>query len=503
MPKIISDSAIIHTLMSYKIIYFIFIVSKMDVSTPNLLHSYFKFIFNVFYSITIHIWNNKKMYLLVFAGITVSYILTNAGLEMSKEEDIADTEKNLLHEQEIEDGEPSKQRKTNPKLKGLKNPGGIFSAMASKNFNTMIKPHVEALNGLQNVTGELTKQMQQSRKMVYYLRNSAKKAYLDAQNKILNIYTRLVWLFKKIIKIFSDMFRFMEQIFMALLDTLFILGSTWNGIIGATVRFFCFDEFTKLDNGVFIKDIKIGDKIGDNCFVKSVMKFSSEYNEMFEYNGIIVSGSHEVFENGKWIRISQSKIANIIIYNKPFIYCLETTTGEIPIKGIRFKDFYETVDKQLLNNYYTLFRDYLNTQNINIKNIQTHKASYYNTGFTSDTIIKCWGKNTNVDEIKIGDTIFGSRVIGLVKTTSDNIDLYKYKNIQCSGNNVIYNNGSYKLIKQIGIKTKNNTDYLYHIMTDDNRLILGNNEFRDFNVILDKKIIDLTDHYMSIHSNLK
>jgi hypothetical protein len=475
----------------------------MDVPVPNLIHSYLKFIFNIFYSITIHVWDNKKMYLLVLAGITVSYVLINAGLEMSDTEDTVDTEKEILHEQEIEDGEPLKQYKINPKLKGLKNPGGIFSAMASHNFNTLIGPHVKALDGLHNITGELTKQMQQSRKMVYYLRNSDKKAYLDAQNKILNIYTRLVWLFKKIIKIFSDMFRFMEHIFLALLDTLFILGSTWNGVIGATVRFFCFDEFTKLDNGVFIKDIKIGDKIGNNCFVKSVMKFASEYNEMFEYNGIIISGSHEVFENGKWVRVSQSKISNMIIYNKPFIYCLETTTGEIPIKGIRFKDFYETIDKQLLNNYYTLFKDYLNTGNINIKNIQTQKTSYYNTGFTNDTKIKCWGKETTVDKVKIGDTIFGSRVIGLAKTSSNNIDLYEYKNIKCSGNNVIYNNGSYKLIKNIGKKIKNETNYLYHIMTDDNRLILDKNEFRDFNIILDDKIIDMTDHYMSTHSNLK
>mgnify|MGYP001244085332 CR=1 FL=1 len=476
---------------------------ESNIVMPSLFNSYFKFIFNIFYSLTLHVWKNKKMYLLVLVGITISYILINAGLEVSEEEDAVNEEKTILHEDEINDGDPSEQTKINSQLKGLYNPGGMFSAMATHNFNTMIEPHIKALDGLQNITGNLTQQMQQSRKMFYYIRNSAKKSYLDAQNKILNIYSRLIWLFKKIIKIFSDMFRFMEHIFLALLDTLFILGSTWNGVIGGTVRFFCFDEFTKLDNGSFIKDIKIGDKIGDNCFVKSVMKFESKYNEMFEYKNIIVSGSHEVLEQGKWVRVSQSKIANILSYHKPFIYCLETSTGEIPIRGIRFKDFYESTDKQLLNKYYTLFRDYLNTRHINIKKIQTYKGDYYNTGFTSDTTIKCWGKDVKINKINIGDTIYGSKVIGIVKTSSKNVDLYKYDGIKCSGNNVIYNKGLYRLIKHIGKPIVHKPCYLYHIMTDDNRLVLGNNNFRDFNVILDDTIIDITDHYMTTSSNLE
>ena len=51
----------------------------------------------------------------------------------------------------------------------------------------------------------------------------------------------------------------------------------------------------------------------------------------------------------------------------------------------------------------------------------------------------------------------------------------------------------------MGSKSKNP---IYHIMTDDNRLMINSVEYRDFNIILDDKIVDLTDYYLTSYNNL-
>ncbi len=57
----------------------------------------------------------------------------------------------------------------------------------------------------------------------------------------------------------------------------------------------------------------------------------------------------------------------------------------------------------------------------------------------------------------------------------------------------------FSLFTKMGSKSKNP---IYHIMTDDNRLMINSVEYRDFNIILDDKIVDLTDHYLTSYNNL-
>ena len=65
---------------------------------------------------------------------------------------------------------------------------------------------------------------------------------------------------------------------------------------------------------------------------------------------------------------------------------------------------------------------------------------YYNSGFVKGTKIKCWRGLKPIEKIKVGDTIHGSKVIGVIKTNDPFIKLYSYKNTICSGYTVVYNN---------------------------------------------------------------
>ena len=475
-------------------------------NSPELIHGYFLLIFNfLFYSIPLHVWDNKYKYLLLITAIIITSLLLNLGVAVESE--IKEEKKTELeYATEVNNGEIPKYKTPNGRLKSLRNPSETISTIISKNFDTLIKPVNDAIEKEQEISGELMDSVQSVRKMVSYMRTSARDGMHDAFNRLRNTSARFVNLMKKLFGIFDGVFQTLEYNVLALKAIGENAASTMN-IFKPTLKLinmishpFCFDEYTVLENGKYIKDIKLGDVLNKNCIVKSFFKFDRYNNKMYNYHGVIVSGSHTVLENNKWKRIKNTNDAVLIKYNKPYIYCLETTNGEININNIRFQDFYESPNRKLQNNYYNIFKNYLNNKKIN-SNIATNK--YYNGGFVKGTIIECWSGYKFIENIKVGDSIFGSRVVCLIKTIDPFIKLYKFKNFICSGFNVVYHNGKYQFVKDVGKFYSNSKKEIYHLMTDDNRIKINNTEFRDLNIILDNEIIDISDHYLETNSNLE
>ena len=89
----------------------------------------------------------------------------------------------------------------------------------------------------------------------------------------------------------------------------------------------CFDKHTMLsmaDGSIkSIQRITVGDRLLHDGIVTSIMKLSSTDVDMYKYKDIIVSGSHYVYENNKFIMIRKSKNAiRIPHYNDKFIWCI-------------------------------------------------------------------------------------------------------------------------------------------------------------------------------------
>jgi hypothetical protein len=103
---------------------------------------------------------------------------------------------------------------------------------------------------------------------------------------------------------------------------------------------FCFDPNTPIQmaNGSNkkIKDIKLGDdtKGGE---VTGVFQFKAT-DEIHDYKGVIVAGSHYVKENNKFIMVQDSPIS-VKIDKIPVVYSLDTTGRRIFIKDIEFADY--------------------------------------------------------------------------------------------------------------------------------------------------------------------
>ena len=129
-------------------------------------------------------------------------------------------------------------------------------------------------------------------------------------------------------------------------------GGNTGGYGGATGGGWCFDPDTliQMENGSEkkIKEIQIGDKtLGGE--VTGVVQFKP-YDEIHNYKGVIVAGSHFVKEDGKFIPVADSPHSYKIDII-PVVYSLDTTDRRIWINDIEFADFNgDGIAKQFLYN---------------------------------------------------------------------------------------------------------------------------------------------------------
>ena len=115
---------------------------------------------------------------------------------------------------------------------------------------------------------------------------------------------------------------------------------------------YCFDPKTliQMANGSTkkIKDIQLGDttKGGE---VTGVFQFKAT-DEIHDYKGVTVAGSHYVKEDGRFIMVKDSPLS-IKINKIPVVYSLDTTDRRIFINDIEFADYNgDGVAKNFLDN---------------------------------------------------------------------------------------------------------------------------------------------------------
>ena len=109
---------------------------------------------------------------------------------------------------------------------------------------------------------------------------------------------------------------------------------------GKTGGGFCFDPNTLVQmfdgSEKRIKDIKLGDKTKGGE-VTGVFQFKAA-DEIHDYKGVTVAGSHYVKEGGKFIMVQDSPIS-VKIDKIPVVHSLDTTGRRIFIKDIEFADY--------------------------------------------------------------------------------------------------------------------------------------------------------------------
>ena len=142
----------------------------------------------------------------------------------------------------------------------------------------------------------------------------------------------------------------------------------------------CFDKDTPIVTTYGIKkiaEINVGDMTGSGL-ITGVLKLNAVNVDMYNLNGIIVSGTHMVKHN-KWIKVSEHPLSIKIVYSDPYIYCLNTSSKKILINDMIFGDWDELYNKKMRHI-------------LNIKTTKIHK--YFDGGFiqTTQILLKNPGK---------------------------------------------------------------------------------------------------------------
>lgn len=245
----------------------------------------------------------------------------------------------------------------------------------------------------------------------------------------------------------------------------------------------CFDEDTKigLEDGTYkkIKDIDIGDNLlsykqsnnNKKNTVTSKFKVDASLSKMYSLEGIIVSDSHLVKYNEKWIRVSSHPLAKkVAFYDKPFLYCLNTTEKVILVGNTLFSDWDEEI-------------------------VYPSEKIVIGGGFHEKNTIFLQDKNKKyISEINIGDILEkGEKVIGIVEMDGTllkehySIDLGIYGKIQGAGN-LYYLSVLPNLVKKEKREKdeKNKKKRLFHLLTDTQRFSVKKHIFYDYNASLDR-----------------
>jgi len=255
----------------------------------------------------------------------------------------------------------------------------------------------------------------------------------------------------------------------------------------------CFDENTLIDmnDGTQkkISEIKNGDLLIDNNEVTSIIKVETKGSIIYNFNNIIVSDSHIVKYNKKWIRVSEHPDAIKYNYNKPFLYCLNTSNKIIQINNIIFTDWDEIYEDKLidvkLNGHFPIKK---------LNDIHT----YLDSGFKGETKVQLKNKAyKEIKEIEVGDILLnGERVYGIVKINGSNLHKQFEYNL---GNKLVVEGGPNLIIcnEKINYNTTltlenhfkktlyKKHNQLYHLLTDSKTFYIDNIRFYDYNAAID------------------
>jgi len=253
----------------------------------------------------------------------------------------------------------------------------------------------------------------------------------------------------------------------------------------------CFDEHVELNlaDGTkkTISQMALGDVLEDGNTVVSKMRLNASNVQMYNLYGIIVSGTHVVKYQGKWIKVAVHPDATKVPYAKPYIYCLNTSSKRLMINGVTFTDWDEIYEDSLSNILSLEIKNERIGLDIKIeKEENIHK--HLDTGFSGNTPIELEnGKTACICDVNVGDKLRnGDEVYGVVEVDVFGMNqIYRRRlgDLQYiyGGINLCFGVDP-DLTPVITMERCNgNVTKLYHLLTNSGKVCVRNVEFYDYN----------------------
>lgn len=202
----------------------------------------------------------------------------------------------------------------------------------------------------------------------------------------------------------------MILLFFILLPVLPIIMTTISvlvaGGVGAAAGYsgaFCFAAHTKIDTQtrgpIRIEHIQLGDVLSDGGVVEGILKVNGTEVQMYTLGDILVSGEHLVFYDNQWILVKEHPQASPALKREPFIYCLNTSTRNIPIREYLFRDW-----EELTPEYQTEWNQLVASMLGSTASTDTDEYALLSGAW----FVKTASGLTNIRDIQLGDKILDS-----------------------------------------------------------------------------------------------
>lgn len=385
----------------------------------------------------------------------------------------------------------------------------LFS-QSSTNHSVFMAPLHNITHLMGGVMGDFTGSLNSLRNMGAQIRKLFGSIGSSIINRISDTASTLQFTFVKMTALFERLFGIFTVLIYTMLTTVELMTSTINGPIGSLMNTFCFDKNTLINmEGLMspkrISDLFVNNSIEEGKEIISIIKIKTN-NQLFNYNGTIVSGSHLVKHCDKWIRVDNTGAEHILDNKEKVIYCLTTKHNIIKSGGNIFRDYIETSNNFINRFIKQCFLKSLNNQSYKINNFiskyhqqikQSPNNNYYISGFSEQLKIKLYNTNEykTMDKLQIGDVISNNnQILGIVIHQNIPNFLYNLNGILVSGEQIIKFNNQWQLVEDLPNIDKIHYDgIIINLITSSNTITLGDYTFRDFNESNDKDVNEFTD----------
>jgi hypothetical protein len=434
-----------------------------------------------------------------------------------------------------------KGKGTNIFSKTIYNLYSFFDSIFKKFIGLFIKPFVYFIKLVNKTILSIKNTLQKFRAMAQVTRNLFNATVKKTAKVISNSYSAIVYFQEKlklIIKKQSALFALFSQfstsmnfllysfikgpiprfvvwmpmyavlcmVFLAIC-LLCLAGGPFVKMIACPICAICFDSNTLINmnnnSTKKIKDLILGDIIKEGGTINGILIIKANQTPMYSYNDVLVSGSHLVYENYLWKRIENSNLATQIEYDpEKYLYCFITQNNKIYSNNTLFADYTETNDNKVNFNISETVIKHLN-KGINLKQKDDINHLYY-WGFSKNTIINTKFGDKYINQIKIGDFIGKSKVLGLIELNTKNKKLYNYKDVIASGSQAVCEEGIWLRVHQsiYSTEVEYNEPKIYQVITDDNIVTINDIVFCDFCETHDEEINDKIDKMVELTKNV-
>lgn len=204
------------------------------------------------------------------------------------------------------------------------------------------------------------------------------------------------------------------------------------GGVSGMAAIFCFAKGTLVETQTGIRAIEtlhIGDRFKNHESILGTMKFNVISEDLFELYGIVVSGTHIVYENGLPIHVKDHTDAKPYVgATRPELYCLITTDRTIPIVGnqgtVTFADWEEFQTDTDLQTWHKQVFQTLNPGSKRYTN-PTIDSLYSESVCSESTLLQTRDGSKRIQEILPGEYVKDgkgyTRVNGIVKVHASEV----------------------------------------------------------------------------------